>query len=111
MNKTILAVDDSKTMRDMINFTLAEAGFKVLLAEDGNGALQVLAGNTVDLVITDVNMPGMNGIDLVKGIRADARLRALPVLILTTEAGEDVKQKGRAAAPAGSSSRSSRTSC
>lgn len=101
MSKKILAVDDSKTMRDMVSFTLKGAGHDVLLADDGVNALSALAGETVDLIITDINMPNMNGIELVEKLRADPRFRATPILILTTESDDGLKQRGRAAGATG----------
>ena len=101
MSKHILAVDDSKTMRDMINFTLEGAGYEVTLAVDGNDGLAKLKDISVDLIITDINMPGMNGIELIKNVRAEVMHRAMPILILTTEAGEELKQEGRSAGATG----------
>lgn len=101
MAKTVLAVDDSKTMRDMIEFTLKDAGYSVLLAENGKEGLDTLSSNLVDLIITDINMPIMNGIEFVKAIRTDSARRSLPVLILTTESGDDLKQQGREAGATG----------
>lgn len=101
MAKKILAVDDSKTMRDMVSFALKGAGYDVLLAEDGVDAINVLGGNPIDLVITDVNMPNMNGIDLVKKLRQEAAYQATPILILTTESDDALKQTGRAAGATG----------
>lgn len=101
MSKKVLAVDDSKTMRDMVSFTLKGAGYDVLVADDGVNALNELTGQSVDLVITDVNMPNMNGIELVSKLREDPRFRATPILILTTESDDEMKQKGRAAGATG----------
>lgn len=101
MSKRILAVDDSKTMRDMVSFTLKGAGYDVLLADDGVNALSALDGENVDLVITDVNMPNMNGIELVQKLRSDPKFRATPILILTTESDASLKQQGRAAGATG----------
>ena len=101
MGKRILAVDDSKTMRDMLNFTLLNAGYDVVLAEDGNDGLSKLGDNSIDLIITDINMPGMNGIELIKNVRADASYRSMPILILTTESGAELKQEGKAAGATG----------
>ena len=101
MGKRILAVDDSKTMRDMVSFTLKGAGYDVLLADDGVNALSTISGETVDLIITDVNMPNMNGIELVAKSREDPRFRATPILILTTESDDDLKKQGRAAGATG----------
>ena len=101
MSKKIMTVDDSKTMRDMVGFTLRNAGFEVIEAEDGAQALSVLAGNPVDLVITDINMPNMDGITLVKELRAKPTYRSTPILILTTEGGDEKKSEGRAAGATG----------
>ena len=91
----ILVVDDSTTMRQMVSFTLQDAGHEVTEAADGLEALAEAKGRKFDLVITDVNMPGMNGIDLVKSLRELADFKFTPILVLTTEAGQDVKAKGR----------------
>lgn len=101
MSKRVLAVDDSKTMRDMVSFTLKGAGYEVLVADDGVNALSALSGENVDLIITDVNMPNMNGIELVQKLRGDPRFRATPILILTTESDDGLKQQGRAAGATG----------
>ena len=99
--KKILAVDDSKTMRDMVSFTLSNAGYDVLMADDGVNAIKALSGQSVDVIITDINMPNMNGIELVEKLRADDRYRATPILILTTESDDAVKQQGRTAGATG----------
>ena len=91
----ILVVDDSTTMRQMVSFTLQDAGHEVTEAADGIAALAEAKGRKFDLVITDVNMPGMNGIDLVKCLRDLPEFKFTPILVLTTEAGQDVKAKGR----------------
>lgn len=101
MKKRILAVDDSKTMRDMVSFTLKDAGYDVMLAEDGEHALKSIGGERIDLVITDVNMPKMDGISLVKALRADPRHRATPILVLTTEGQAEKKNEGRQAGATG----------
>lgn len=101
MAKRVLTVDDSKTMRDMVGFTLRGAGFEVLEAEDGVRALAVLERAKVDLVITDINMPNMDGVTLVKRLRAQPGFKSTPILILTTESGEDKKIEGRAAGATG----------
>ena len=88
-------------MRDMVSFTLKGAGHDVLLADDGVNALSALTGETVDLIITDINMPNMNGIELVEKLRADPRFRATQILILTTESDDGLKQRGRAAGATG----------
>jgi two-component system chemotaxis response regulator CheY len=101
MAKRILTVDDSKTMRDMVAFTLKGAGFEVVEAEDGVKALALLAKTSVDAIITDVNMPNMDGVTLVKQLRAQAKFKATPILILTTEGGDDKKQAGKQAGATG----------
>jgi two-component system chemotaxis response regulator CheY len=101
MAKKIMTVDDSKTMRDMVSFTLRKAGFQVLEAEDGQKALAMLEKSPVDLVITDINMPNMDGITLVTRLRGLGSFRSTPILILTTEGGDDKKAQGRAAGATG----------
>ena len=101
MSKVALTVDDSRTMRDMVAFTLESAGFEVIAARDGEHALEVLAGRSVDVIITDINMPKMDGIALVKALRSRPEFGAVPILVLTTEGDADVKQKGRDAGATG----------
>jgi two-component system chemotaxis response regulator CheY len=101
MRKRILTVDDSKTMRDMVAFTLKGAGFEVVEAEDGAKALDLLSGTAVDAIITDINMPNMDGVTLVQRLRAQPKFKATPILILTTEGGEDKKAQGRKAGATG----------
>ena len=101
MPKKVLAVDDSKTMRDMVAFTLSDAGFEVIKAEDGQNALSVLGNDKVDLVITDVNMPNMNGIELFKALRSNPVHKSTPILILTTESGDGLKAEGKSAGATG----------
>ena len=91
----ILVVDDSTTMRQMVSFTLTDAGHEVTEAPDGTKALAEAKAKKFDLVITDVNMPGMNGLDLVKSLRALEEFKFTPILVLTTESGQDVKSRGR----------------
>lgn len=97
----ILAVDDSTTMRQMVNFTLSSAGHKVLEAENGDEALKLVKSNKFDLIISDVNMPGMNGIELVRTLRSMPECKFTPVLMLTTVGGVDIKQQGKAAGATG----------
>jgi two-component system chemotaxis response regulator CheY len=94
MTKTVLTVDDSRTMRDMLRLALAEAGYRVVQAEDGVHGLQVLREEAPDVVITDINMPRLDGFGLIEAVRKDARFRAVPILVLTTES--DVAKKDRA---------------
>lgn len=97
----ILAVDDSVTMRQMVTFTLTNAGHQVLEAESGDEALKLAKNNKFDLIITDINMPGMNGLDLVRALRALPECKFTPVLVLTTEAGAEMKEQGKAAGATG----------
>lgn len=101
MTKRVLTVDDSKTMRDMVAFTLRSAGFEVGEAEDGVKALSVLGATPADLIITDLNMPNMDGIALIQKLRADPKYRATPILMLTTEGDAGKKEQGRAAGATG----------
>ncbi|MGH8188570.1 MAG: response regulator [Steroidobacteraceae bacterium] len=100
-SQVILAVDDSASMRQMVRFTLESAGFKVVQAADGVEALDFAKANEVDLVLTDVNMPRMDGITLVRELRTLASYKFTPMLVLTTEAGSDAKQRGRQAGATG----------
>lgn len=100
MEKQILIVDDSPSMRQMVNFTLAEDGYQVVEAEEGNSAL-TKAGAATKLVITDINMPGMNGIELIKALRAGAATKFVPIVVLTTESEEGMKAQGKAAGATG----------
>lgn len=101
MAKRALTVDDSKTMRDMVSFTLKGAGFEVLEAEDGKAALSVLNGQKVDVIITDLNMPNMNGFELIRALRADPNYKFTPILMLTTEGDDSKKTEGKAAGATG----------
>jgi len=101
MAKRVMTVDDSKTMRDMVSFTLRSAGFQVSEAEDGQKALVSLRSLQVDLVITDLNMPNMDGVSLIRNLRADPKYRAVPILMLTTEGDPGKKAEGRAAGATG----------
>jgi two-component system chemotaxis response regulator CheY len=97
----ILAVDDSASMRQMVAFTLKGAGHDVTEANDGQAALDIAKGKKFDLVLTDVNMPRMDGICLAKELRNLPSFKFTPILMLTTEAGMDKKQEGRAAGATG----------
>lgn len=101
MTKHIMTVDDSKTMRDMVAFTLRGAGYQVSEAENGLKALDALRNMHVDVVITDVNMPVMDGITLIRALRAEAKYRATPLLMLTTESDPAKKAEGRSAGATG----------
>ena len=97
----ILAVDDSVSMRQMVEFTLKSAGHEVVLATDGTEALDVAKTASVDLVLTDVNMPQMDGITLIRNLRTLPSYKFTPMLMLTTESGTEKKQEGKAAGATG----------
>jgi two-component system, chemotaxis family, chemotaxis protein CheY len=97
----ILAVDDSAAMRQMVGITLTSAGHDVEQACDGHEALQIAERQKFDLVLTDVNMPNMDGLTLVRELRSRVRYRHTPLLVLTTEATEAKKQEGKAAGATG----------
>jgi two-component system chemotaxis response regulator CheY len=101
MATTILAVDDSASMRQMVSFTLRHAGYEVVEAVDGVEALEYARGTVVNLVLTDVNMPKMDGITLVRELRRLESYRYVPLLMLTTEAGQEKKMEGRKAGATG----------
>ncbi len=101
MAGTILAVDDSASMRQMVNFTLKGAGYAVVQAVDGVEALEYARQHAVDLVLTDVNMPRMDGITLVRELRALPAYRYTPMLVLTTESSQDKKMQGKQAGATG----------
>ena len=98
---SILAVDDSASMRQMVAFTLKGAGFDVVEAENGKVALDKAKGQQFDLVISDVNMPVMDGITLIKELRALTEYKFTPMLMLTTESGDDKKTQGKTAGATG----------
>lgn len=98
---SILAVDDSASMRQMVSFTLKGAGYEVIEAADGVEALSIAKGKSVNLVLTDVNMPNMDGISLIKELRGLPSYKFTPLLMLTTESGMDKKQAGKAAGATG----------
>jgi len=97
----ILAVDDSASMRQMVSFTLKGAGYEVVEAVDGKDALQKAQAGKADLVLTDVNMPNMDGISLVKHLRSLPNYKFTPILLLTTESAPEKKQEGKTAGATG----------
>lgn len=101
MAKKILAVDDSPTIRQMVAHTLCGAGYEVIEAEDGLDGLQKARRERVNLVLTDHNMPRMDGLTLVRNLRAMPDYKTAPILVLTTESGADIKAQGRAAGATG----------
>ncbi len=101
MGNTIITVDDSVSMRQMITFTLEKAGYKVITAEDGVDAMDKLGSNTVNMMITDLNMPRMDGIELIKSVRTISQYKFIPIIMLTTESDDSKKQQGKAAGATG----------
>ncbi|KGM41205.1 MULTISPECIES: response regulator [unclassified Aquabacterium] len=98
---SILAVDDSASMRQMVSFTLKSAGYNVVEAVDGQDAYEKAQGRSFDLVLTDQNMPRMDGISLTKKLRESPQFKTTPILMLTTESSDQMKQAGRAAGATG----------
>jgi two-component system, chemotaxis family, chemotaxis protein CheY len=100
-SQTILAVDDSASMRQMVRYTLEGAGYKVVQASDGVEALEFAKSGAADLVLTDVNMPRMDGIELVRELRTLNSYKFVPMLVLTTESGQETKMRGKQAGATG----------
>jgi two-component system chemotaxis response regulator CheY len=99
--KKILSVDDSASVRQMVTFTLEGAGYEVVTAVDGVDAVERLKTTPVDLIITDLNMPNKDGIELVRQVRTMPAFKFVPIVLLTTESEETRKQEGRAAGATG----------
>ncbi|MBI3479049.1 MAG: response regulator [Nitrosomonadales bacterium] len=101
MAKTILTVDDSASIRQMVTFTLKSAGYSVVEAVDGQEGLDKAKANAIDLVLTDQNMPKMDGLTLIKTLRGLPQYRTTPILMLTTESSDAMKSQGKAAGATG----------
>ncbi|GIK48783.1 MAG: response regulator [Hyphomonadaceae bacterium] len=101
MSKTILTVDDSRMIREMLLIVLQEAGFNVVQAEDGQDGLEALRRSSPDVIITDINMPRLDGYGFIEGVRQDQRHRATPILVLSTESSPEKKQRAREAGATG----------
>jgi two-component system chemotaxis response regulator CheY len=101
MGKVIMTVDDSTSIRQMVSFTLTQAGYQVVEAVDGKDALGKLTSASVDMVITDLNMPNMDGVSLIREVRGQAKYKFIPILMLTTESKDTKKQEGKAAGATG----------
>ena len=99
--KTILTVDDSRTIRDMLRMTLADNGYRVVQAVDGVEGLETLRTESPDAIITDINMPRLDGFGFIEQVRSDGRFRATPILVLTTENDSIMKDRARAAGATG----------
>lgn len=101
MMTKVLAVDDSRTIRDLLSLSLGAAGYDILLAEDGQEALDIIDAFAPDAIITDINMPRLDGFGLIEAVRSKARFRGTPILVLTTENAPDLKARARAAGATG----------
>lgn len=101
MTRTILTVDDSRTIREMLKAALIDAGMEVVQAEDGVHGLEVLETCEPDVIITDINMPRMDGFGFIEAVRSSERYRAIPILVLTTESADDKKERARRAGASG----------
>jgi len=106
MSKRVLILDDSRTIRTSVKYTLQKSGYDVLLAENGVEGLKVLKENSSmsdrpQMIITDINMPKMNGIEFIKEVKKDRQFKFIPILVLTTESQAEMKNKGKEAGAAG----------
>ncbi len=101
MSKTVLTVDDSASIRQMVTFTLKSAGYDVQEAVDGADGLGKAKMKSFDLILTDQNMPNMDGLTLIKSLRMMPQYRSTPILMLTTESSDAMKASGRAAGATG----------
>jgi len=101
MARQVLVVDDSPTVRTMVKTTLQNEGYDVITAQDGEKALKTADDTKVDLIITDINMPNMDGIELIKMLRSGESNKHTPILVITTEGGSNVKEAGKAAGATG----------
>jgi two-component system chemotaxis response regulator CheY len=101
MAKSILAIDDSASIRQMVSFTLKSSGYEVVEALDGMDGLEKAKGKTFNLILTDQNMPRMDGLTLIKSLRGLPQYKSVPILMLTTESSDAMKQQGRAVGATG----------
>jgi two-component system chemotaxis response regulator CheY len=101
MAKLIMTADDSASVRQMVSFTLKQSGYDVVEAVDGKDALTKLGTQKVDMLVTDLNMPNLDGIGLIKGVRAGSLNKFIPIVMLTTESQESRKAEGKAAGATG----------
>lgn len=101
MSMTILTVDDSRTMRDMLKIALTDAGYRVVQAVDGMHGLEVLQQEAPRVIITDINMPKLDGFGFIENVRKDQRFLGVPILVLTTESSAEKKNIARRAGATG----------
>jgi len=101
MTKRILTIDDSRTIRDMLMLTLTDAGYDVLQGVDGQDGIDVLGDKQVDVIITDINMPKMDGYEVIRHLRRSPVHKVTPILVLTTESDKDKKMLARDAGATG----------
>ena len=101
MTLTVLTVDDSRTIREMLRLALTDAGYRVVQAEDGLHGLEVLSGEAPDVIVTDINMPRLDGFGFIEEVRGDPKHRATPILVLTTESDAEKKNRARMAGATG----------
>ena len=101
MTKTIMTVDDSASVRMMVSFTLKELGYDIIEAENGNEALKKMAKKQIHMLITDINMPELDGISLVRKVRANPDYKFIPIILLTTESQIEKKNEGKQAGATG----------
>jgi len=101
MSRTVMTVDDSPSVRQMVSFTLRGAGYEVVEAVDGRDALSRLGNSQIHMIITDLNMPNMDGIELIRQVRTASLCKFVPIIMLTTESQMEKKQEGKAAGATG----------
>ncbi len=101
MGKTVMTVDDSASIRQMVSFTLKNAGYEVIEATDGQDAVAKLNGVSVNMVLTDLNMPVMDGLELIRQIRGGSSHKFVPIIMLTTESQDTKKKEGKTAGATG----------
>ena len=101
MGKTVMTVDDSASIRQMVSFTLKNAGYEVIEATDGKDAVDKLSGACVNMVLTDLNMPVMDGLELIRQIRSGGSNKFVPIIMLTTESQDTKKKEGKTAGATG----------
>ncbi len=101
MHRRIMVVDDSASIRQMVAFTIKNCGYEVIEAKDGQDALDKIDGAPIDMIVTDLNMPNLDGIGLIRGVRSCASHKFIPIIMLTTESQESRKLEGKQAGATG----------